>query len=155
MSQGGKGKCFSLCCLQPLAICRRFFRILFRAVFTAKSGIYLNQCVNRKIPMNTAIETIEKCSDAKSRHYFTSEFFRFTRPKPDNRTKFSNSIFQQPARFTVKSRRPTRFLGIFGIVTTLLFVGKGTRTGRPFGFASIRLFRIFAYNTLRKTGLSQ
>ena len=40
------------------------FRILFRAVFTAKSGIYLNQCVNRKIPMNTAIETIEKCSDA-------------------------------------------------------------------------------------------
>ena len=83
------------------------------------------------------------------------QFFRFTRPKPDNRTKFSNSIFQQPARFAVKSRRSTRFLGIFGIVTTLLFVGKGTRTGRPFGFASIRLFRIFAYNTLRKTGLSQ
>lgn len=46
------------------ATCRRFFRILFRAVFTAKSGICLNQCVNRKIPMNTAIETIEKCSDA-------------------------------------------------------------------------------------------
>ena len=44
---------------------------------------------------------------------------------------------------------------MFGIVTTLLFVGKGTRTGRPFGFVSIRLFRIFAYNTLRKTGLSQ
>ena len=51
-------------CLQPLATCRRFFRILFSVVFTAKSGIYLNQCVNRKIPMNTAIETIEKCSDA-------------------------------------------------------------------------------------------
>lgn len=43
---------------------RRFFRILFSVVFTAKSGICLNQCVNRKIPMNTAFETIEKCRDA-------------------------------------------------------------------------------------------
>lgn len=51
-------------CLQPLATCRRFFRILFSVVFTAKSGICLNQCVNRKIPMNTAFETIEKCRDA-------------------------------------------------------------------------------------------
>ena len=50
--------------INHLQQCRWFFRVLFRAVFTAKSGIYLNQCVNRKIPMNTAIETIEKCSDA-------------------------------------------------------------------------------------------
>lgn len=80
--------------------------------------------------MNTAIGEIGKCGEIRSRRYFTPDFFRFTRPKPDNRTKFCNFILQRPARFAVESRQSTRFSRIFGVKTTLLFVEKFPRTGR-------------------------
>ena len=108
--------------------------------------------------MNTAIGEIGKCGEIRSRRYFTPDFFRFTRPKPDNRTKLCNFILQRPARFAVESRQSTRFSRISGVKTTLLFVGKFPRTGRnsvlhPSAFF-VSLFRLRSYgldiNSIRR-----